>query len=134
MPDCYQAHRNLTSAGYSASSVEKYHYRLCRSSPYWKQSNIFGPGPDLIRIFRTEIDLGFGLAVVFGSSSDHQIQGILFDRGCKANAGVVVGKRIPDVLNAQTILADEVVELLAKPRSHSGFISSVFREMIIGHK
>ena len=35
----HRVHRNLTSAGYSASSVEKYHYRLCRSSPYWEQSN-----------------------------------------------------------------------------------------------
>ncbi len=32
-PAANRIHRNLTSAGFSASSVEKYHYPLCLSSP-----------------------------------------------------------------------------------------------------
>ena len=35
-----QVHGNFTPAGSSASSVEKYHYRLNLSSPYPKQQDI----------------------------------------------------------------------------------------------
>ena len=37
---CYRTHRLFTSAGSSASSVEKYHYPICKSSPYQVQLGI----------------------------------------------------------------------------------------------
>ena len=37
---CYQAHRHLASAGFSASSVEKYHCPMYESSPYQWQTDI----------------------------------------------------------------------------------------------